>query len=173
MAPRKARQIAPGLHRVPSRDDAMDSMMNKNVNWIGPRFFAFYAIGLVGFELLVRMLLVTPGLVTWEQGLTMVHAGHGVVNFFVMHYLQGTPGELQDQGDYSGLSWWEQLDDGTAWTAAHKVLILIPMVLFLVTSHLTKYQVPHLIVNLAVLALCVVPKLPQLNRIRFGRADDE
>ena len=150
----------------------MESVVNKNVNWIGPRFFMFYAIGLVGFELLVRMLLVTPGFLTWEQGLTIVHAGHGIVNFFVMHYLQGTPGELQDQGDYSGLSWWEQLDDGTAWTASHKILILIPIVLFLVTSHLTQYESSYLAVNLVVLLLCVVPKLPQLNRVRMGSVEE-
>lgn len=173
MPPKKSRAVAPGLHRVPSRDDAMESLMNKNVNWIGPRFFVFYAVGLILIEWIVRTLLVLPGVMSRDVSLTAVHVGHGIVNFFVMHYLVGTPGELQDQGDYSGLSWWEQLDDGRDWTNAHKALITIPIVLFLVTSHLTGYEEHHLLVNILALALCVVPKMPQLNRVRLGSVGPE
>jgi heme-degrading monooxygenase HmoA len=163
----------PHLKRVVS-DGEVDAMSNKNVNWIGPRFFVFYAVIMVVYEFIVRVALVeTLHILTKAQGWTLVHATHGVINFVVMHYVTGTPGELQDQGEYSNLTWWEQLDDGTHWTTARKALMLIPIVLFLVTSHLTDYEIYHLAMNLAVLALVMIPKLPQLHRVRLVSVDED
>jgi hypothetical protein len=164
----------PSLHfkRVPSDGD-LDSLSNKNVNWIGPRFFAFYAFGVVVYEFLVRVVLVNMfHLLTQAQGWTLVHATHGLINFVVMHYVTGTPGELQDQGEYSNLTWWEQLDGGMQWTMAHKALMTIPLVLFLVTSHLTEYELSHLILNATILALVIIPKLPVLHRVRLVSVDE-
>ena len=107
------------------------------------------------------------------QGFTFVHACHGVVNFVIMHYMAGTPGELQDQGEYNKLTWWEQLDDGNQWTFARKLFIIIPIVLFLFTSHLTDYEPTYLVINLAVLALVLIPKPPQFHRVRLVSAHEE
>lgn len=161
----------PHLVRVAS-DGEVDAMSNKNVNWIGPKFFAFYAIMMVVYEFVVRVLLVEPNIITQAQGWTVVHATHGIINFIVMHYITGTPGELGDQGEYSNLTWWEQLDDGTEWTMARKALMSLPIILFLVTSHLTNYDPTHLVINAAVLALVVIPKLPQLHRVRIVSVDE-
>ena len=162
----------PHLIRVAS-DGEVDAMSNKNVNWIGPRFFVFYAVVMVVYEFLVRIVLVETHMITQAQGWTLVHATHGVISFVVMHYVTGTPGELQDQGEYQNLTWWEQLDDGLEWTTARKALMTIPIVLFLVTSHLTGYEINHLIINLAVLILVLVPKMPQLHRVRLVSVDDD
>jgi ORMDL family len=163
----------PHLKRVAS-DGEVDAMSNKNVNWIGPRFFVFYAAIMVVYEFLVRVFLVeTFQMISQAHAWTLVHATHGIISFVVMHYVTGTPGELQDQGEYSNLTWWEQLDDGTEWTMARKALMTIPIVLFLITSHLTHYEVYHLAMNLAVLALVIIPKLPQFHRVRLVSVDDE
>jgi len=163
----------PHLVRVKS-DGEVDALSNKNVNWIGPRFFVFYAAIMVVYEFLVRVFLVESShVLTTAQAWTVVHATHGIINFFVMHYITGTPGELQDQGEYNNLTWWEQLDDGTSWTNSRKALMLIPIVLFLITSHMTGYELSHLVINLAVLALVVIPKLPQLHRVRIVSIDED
>lgn len=164
----------PHLQRMASDDSNMDAISNKNVNWIGPKFFLFYAGMMVACDWLVRLFLVdTTRILNSAQGFTLVHACHGVVNFVVMHYFAGTPGELQDQGEYLKLTWWEQLDDGTQWTFARKMLIIIPIVLFLFTSHLTEYEPAYLALNLAVLALVLIPKLPQFHRVRLVSVDEE
>ena len=162
------------LVRVPSDGDGeVDAMSNKNVNWIGSRFFVFYAVVMVVYEFLVRVFLVETHVVSQAQGWTLVHATHGIISFIVMHYVTGTPGELQDQGEYNSLTWWEQLDDGMDWTMSRKALMTIPIVLFLVTSHLTGYELYHLAINTAVLVLVIVPKLPQFHRVRLVSVDDE
>ena len=161
----------PHLVRVVS-DGEVDAMSNKNVNWVGPHFFLFYAVMLVVYEFVVRVLLVESHIISQEWGWTFVHASHGIINFFVMHYITGTPGELGDQGEYSNLTWWEQLDDGTEWTLARKVLMSLPIILFLVTSHWTNYDLTHLAINATVLAIVVIPKLPQAHRVRIVSVDE-
>lgn len=120
------------------------------------------------FEWAVRITFVSTGMLTPTQGYTTVHCVHGIVNFFVMHYTTGSPGELGDQGEFNEYTWWEQLDDGVPWTPSRKVLMSIPIILFLVTSHLTNYDELHLVMNLTVLCLALIPKLPQLHRVRLG-----
>jgi len=164
----------PLLHRVHSDGQSLDATTNLNVNWVGPQFFVFYALTMAAFEWAVRIVLVgTLHMLTPAQGWTTVHAVHGLIHFFVMHYVTGTPSELGDQGEYFQLTWWEQLDDGVSWTTPKKALMLICLVLFLVTEHMTQYEPYNLAINLGVLALVLVPKLPQLHRVRLGSNVDD
>jgi hypothetical protein len=169
----KSKQTATGIrslhHRVASDGDSLDAIANINVNWVGPRFFLFYALCMAAFEWAVRVALVeTLHIFTSSQGWTTVHAVHGIINFLVMHYISGTPSELGDQGEYFQLTWWEQLEDGVPWTTTKKALMLICLVLFLVTAHMTQYELHHLVINLGILVLVIVPKLPLLHRVRLG-----
>jgi len=84
-----------------------------------------------------------------------------------MHYVTGMPADL-DNDEFFELSWWEQLDDGVAWTSMKRNLIIFPVVLFLVVSHITEYQSHFLIINLAVLGLVLVPKMPSFYRVRLN-----
>jgi len=165
--------MPPLLHRVASDGASLDAMANYNVNWVGPRFFIFYALCMTAFEWAVREVFVgTFHIFTPSQGWTTVHTCHGIINFLVMHYISGTPTELGDQGEYFQLTWWEQLEDGVPWTTTKKSLMLICLVLFLVTAHMTQYELHHLAINLGILALVIIPKLPQLHRVRLGSVEE-
>lgn len=163
----------PHLVRLDSNINEGEAISNKNVNWIGPRFFVFFALVMVVFEFLIRLLLVqTLNVVTQEQGWTLAHAFCGVVNFVVMHYVSGTPGELQDGGEFATFTWWEQLDDGVQWTLNRKLWMLAEIIFFLITSYLTEYEPRHLAVNVGVLLLVMIPKLPQSHRVRIVSEDE-
>jgi hypothetical protein len=140
--------------------------VNKNVNWVGKRFAAFYVAVLVVGAYAAQVLLVdATGLLTREGALTFVNVVHGLINFTVMHYVTGAPAEL-DTDEYYLLTWWEQLDDGVPWTDKKRNLITLPVVLFLLVSHASGYKSTFLAINLAVLALVTVPKLPQFYKVR-------
>jgi MFS superfamily sulfate permease-like transporter len=129
---------------------------------------------MIVFEWVVRIVLVQAlALLSQDQGWTLVHLVHGVINFVFMHYVSGTSMELVDIGEFSTFTWWEQLDDGVQWTPARKAVMLIEIVLFLFTSYLTDYHPGHLLVNLAVFLLVMVPKLPQSHRLRVVSSDEE
>jgi membrane associated rhomboid family serine protease len=46
-------------------------------------------------------------------------------------------------------------------------LLVVPVLLFLVSMHFTHYDVAHLAVNIATLAVLIVPKLPEMHEMRF------
>jgi hypothetical protein len=47
---------------------------------------------------------------------------------YVFHWLKGSPDEFS-QGEYNGLTLWEQIDGGIPWTQAKKVFFLVPTIL--------------------------------------------
>ena len=138
--------------------------INKNVNWIGKRFYVFYTFVILAGAFIVYFFFARPGIVTFYQGCTIVHVGHGLISFAMMHLFQGAPGELRDQGEYHDMSWWEQLEGGLPWTLHKKILMLVPLLLFLFVSHLTAYSGSHLLINASILALVMVPKLRAVHR---------
>lgn len=77
----------------------------------------------------------------------------------MFHYVRGVPFEF-NAGAYDNLNMWEQIDDGAQYTPAKKFLLSVPIVLFLLSTHYTHYDLAYFIINfLAVLAV-VIPKLP-------------
>lgn len=93
-----------------------------------------------------------------------------------MHYLTGAPGELGDQGEYYGLAWWDQLDDGVAWTTRKRALMVVPVVMFLIflfESDNTGYDPLLVVVNIFALCLVLIPKLPIYNQMRAPYRDDK
>ena len=50
------------------------------------------------------------------------------VSFIAFHWEMGTP-FWEDQGTYSDLSFWEQLDGGRPWTPTRKFLMVVPVIL--------------------------------------------
>eukprot|EP00514_Thraustochytrium_sp_LLF1b_P002781 CAMPEP_0184510136 /NCGR_PEP_ID=MMETSP0198_2-20121128/1650_1 /TAXON_ID=1112570 /ORGANISM="Thraustochytrium sp., Strain LLF1b" /LENGTH=159 /DNA_ID=CAMNT_0026900001 /DNA_START=82 /DNA_END=557 /DNA_ORIENTATION=+ len=137
--------------------DQAGHYVNKNVNWVGSRFYVFYIFMIVVGAYATHLTLVGSVLTT-DQGWTLVNVVHGLVNFTVMHYVTGVPADL-DKDEFYLLTWWEQLDDGLPWTPKKRNLTLIPVILFLWISHVTLYNLSYLFVNLAVLALVLVPKV--------------
>lgn len=53
---------------------------------------------------------------------------HKQVTYRFFHWKKGTP-FAEDQGQYSMLTWWEQVDDGRQLTRNRKFLTVVPVVL--------------------------------------------
>lgn len=151
------------LWSVPQDDSG--HYVNKNVNWVGKRFYVFYVFVLLVASYVCHVLLVDR-LLTWDQAWTLVNVVHGIINFTVMHYFTGVPADL-DNDEFHQLTWWEQLDDGVAWTSKKRNLIVISVLLFLIVSQLTEYKLRYLFLNVVVLGIVIVPKLPQFYRVRL------
>ncbi|GBG24696.1 Protein ORM1 [Hondaea fermentalgiana] len=143
-----------------------DHYINKNVNWVGKRFYVFYVFVIFVGAYLANVVLGTTVLNSFQVW-TLVHVIHGIINFTVMHYVTGVPADL-DNDEFHELSWWEQLDDGVAWTPMKRNLMIIPVVLFLVVAYFTEYDPMYLALNLCVLALVLLPKMPQFYRVRLN-----
>jgi hypothetical protein len=88
------------------------------------------------------------------------------ISFIGLHWNRDTP-FWGDQGEHIEETVWEQIDNGVPWTATRKFLIIVPVVLFMVSAHVSLYQPIHLAINLAVLAILLVAKLPELHGVRI------
>jgi hypothetical protein len=66
--------------------------------------------------------LFTPG-DCW----TATNVAHGLVTFIIFHWIKGSPDE-STQGEYNGLTLYEQIDAGVPWTTSKKFLMLVPTV---------------------------------------------
>lgn len=51
------------------------------------------------------------------------------MTFFFFHWLIGTPFDI-NQGEYSALTLWEQIDDGQQFTPTRKFLTAFPIILY-------------------------------------------
>lgn len=80
-------------------------------------------------------------------------------SYLMFHYVRGVPFEF-NSGAFDNLNMWEQIDNGAQYTPTKKFLLSVPIVLFLLSTHYTHYDLAYFIINfLAVLAV-VIPKLP-------------
>lgn len=67
------------------------------------------------------------------------------------------------------MTFWEQLDYGSQFTPTKKYLTIFPILLFLMSTHYTHYDLWMFAVNLGVLLVNLVAKLPAMDRVRiFG-----
>jgi len=134
---------------------------NPNTDFIGGRgFWLWYFISLVLFQIFLGVLL---DLLPWTSSAyvwSVLHIGHALVTFFMMHYVTGLPFWVPDsQGKYDGQTFWEQIDNGRQFTSNRKVLSLIPVALFLLSTMETGWSAPLMFFNFFV--LCVVALLPK------------
>ncbi len=82
--------------------------------------------------------------------------------------MKGSPDD-NSMGDYRELTFYEQIDEGHAWTGNKKFLIVLPTVLLMLASVTTDYDVKHLMINIPVWVVLTLAKLPELHRVRiFG-----
>jgi hypothetical protein len=51
------------------------------------------------------------------------------ITYHFFHWKKGTPFAADDQGIYSRLTWWEQMDNGQQLTRNRKFLTVVPVVL--------------------------------------------
>ena len=83
-------------------------------------------------------------------------------SYIMFHWVRVVPFDF-NSGAYDNLNMWEQIDDGAQYTPAKKFLLSVPIVLFLLSTHYTHYDLTYFTINfLAVLAV-VIPKLPSVS----------
>lgn len=110
---------------------------------------------------------IMPG-VSQETSWTLTNISYMAGSYLMFHYVRGVPFEF-NAGAYDNLNMWEQIDDGAQYTPAKKFLLSVPIMLFLLSTHYTHYDLTYFTINfLAVLAV-VIPKLPFVSRGALGQ----
>merc|ERR1711964_374551 len=87
--------------------------------------------------------------------------------FSHFHWVRGVPFEF-NAGAYDNLNMWEQIDNGAQYTPAKKFLLSVPIVLFLLSTHYTHYDLTYFTINFLAVLGVVIPKLPYSHRTRVG-----
>jgi ORMDL family len=139
---------------------------NPNVEWVyGKGAWFIYIFVLTVPRFLLSLVMSVP--MSW----TVVHLVHNVATFIMFHWVKGNPfsGLHNAQGKYDKLTFWEQLDSGTQYTPTRKFLTLVPVLLFITTTHYTNYDFWFFLFNVATFAPVIIGKFAQMHRIRlFG-----
>ena len=148
-------------HRSSEVEWAKTQTTNKNVEWLNATGAWTFIVTLILLTWLVLSLVVDAGM-AW----TYVHLLHGVVTYYLLHWNKGSPIEM-DQGKYDSLTFWEQLDDGVQNTSNRKFFTIVPVVLFFLASHGTDFGRQPLGLNVIVLMVLLVAKLPSLHKVRI------
>ena len=81
----------------------------------------------------------------------------------MFHWVRGVPFEF-NAGAYDNLNMWEQIDNGAQYTPAKKFLLSVPIVLFLLSTHYTHYDLTYFTINFLAVLGVVIPKLPYVGR---------
>lgn len=148
----------PGRHRR----TVSEVDVNKNVTWLNhASVWAWYLALILGLWLGISALLDDAGL-AW----TYVHLIHGVATYYLLHWTKGSPC-TEDQGKYDYLTFWEQVDGQAYGTWNRKLFTAVPVVLFVLATHGTDFRKQPLGLNLIVVIVLLVAKLPALHKVRF------
>lgn len=145
----------------------MQADTNKNVNHFNsPWSKIAYVCGILLFRAaafaFVPKSLAGADAIEW----TATNVVHGVIAFCALHWVRGSP-IWEDQGEFIEKTAWEQIDNGVPWTDTRKFLILTPVILFGVSWYLTAYNAAQLLLNVTVVLVQVVAKLPELHGVRL------
>lgn len=97
--------------------------------------------------------------ISQETSWTLVNTTYMFSSYLMFHYVRGVPFEF-NAGAYDNLNMWEQIDNGDQYTPAKKFLLAVPICLFLVSTHYTRYGLGYFMVNFLATVAVVVPKLP-------------
>jgi hypothetical protein len=109
------------------------------------------------------LLDIIPGM-TQETSWTMVNLSYVAATYLMFHYVRGVPFDF-NSGAFDNLNMWEQIDNGDQYTPAKKFLLSVPILLFLISTHFTHYDLTYFIVNVLATIAAVVPKLPSVRSL--------
>jgi hypothetical protein len=104
---------------------------------------------------------IVPG-VTQEVSWTLTNIIYMFGSYLMFHWVRGVPFEF-NAGAYDNLNMWEQIDNGDQYTPAKKFLLSVPIMLFLLSTHYTHYDLTYFIINFLALMAVVIPKLPWVS----------
>ncbi|SCZ90177.1 BZ3500_MvSof-1268-A1-R1_Chr1-3g01821 [Microbotryum saponariae] len=128
-----------------------------------------WLIHVIGIIAGIVILDIIPG-TTPDLIWTIVNLGYLFISYIMFHYVQGVPFDMNNSGAYDSLTLWEQIDSGAQHTPAKKWLTTLPIALFLVSTHYTRYDSHPAFFTLNLVSLILVglaPKLPMFHRLRF------
>ncbi|SCU78916.1 LAME_0A06392g1_1 [Lachancea meyersii CBS 8951] len=137
---------------------------NMNASWVDQR--GAWAVHIVIIMLLKGFFKLLPG-ITNEWSWTLTNTTYVIGSYVMFHLVKGTPFDFNG-GAYDNLTMWEQINDGMLYTPSRKFLILVPIVLFLVSTHYSRYDLQLFLLNFSLTTfVAVVPKLPLTHRLRI------
>jgi len=149
-------------------DDQLDAaaMQNINADWVNYKgAWLIHIVLLVTGKILLDNVPGIPQDVSW----TIVLQGYFIICYIMFHYVEGTPFEANN-GALDRLTMWEQMDHGAHYTPTKKWLTSLPICLFLLSTHYSRYDRHPTLFTLnflSLLFLALAPKLPQMHRLRI------
>ncbi|KAI0371606.1 Orm1 type endoplasmic reticulum protein [Pilatotrama ljubarskyi] len=149
-----------------SLEEALDQSVYDNVNaeWVNRK--GAWLIHLVLIFAGKVVIDTIPGM-RQEISWTLVNLLYLGLSYLMFHYVTGIPFHSDLHGGvYDNLTLWEQIDEGAQYTPAKKWLLIMPITLFLASTHYTHYDPWLFAVNLTALILVLIPKLPAFHRYR-------
>jgi len=120
-----------------------------------------WAIHFVLIALLKIIFDIVPN-ISQETSWTLTNISYMAGSFLMFHWVRGVPFEF-NAGAYDNLNMWEQIDSGDQYTPAKKFLLSVPIILFLVSTHYTHYDITYFMINFMATLAVVVPKLPAVS----------
>ena len=99
-----------------------------------------------------------------ETSWTLTNVVYMFGSFLMFHWVRGVPFEF-NAGAYDNLNMWEQIDSGDQYTPTKKFLLSVPILLFLVSTHYTHYDLTYFMINFLATLAVVVPKLPAVSSL--------
>ena len=108
---------------------------------------------------------IIPG-VSQETSWTLTNISYMFGSFLMFHWVRGIPFEF-NAGAYDNLNMWEQIDNGDQYTPTKKFLLCVPIVLFLLSTHYTHYDLTYFTINVLATLGVVIPKLPFVRVFHF------
>lgn len=148
------------------------ALPNLNANWVNAK--GAWGIHIVLIACLKILFDIMPG-VSQETSWTLTNISYMFGSFLMFHWVRGVPFEF-NSGAYDNLNMWEQIDNGAQYTPAKKFLLSVPIVLFLLSTHYTHYDLTYFTINFMAVLAVVIPKLPYSHRTRvglFSQPDDD
>ncbi|KAJ5522261.1 hypothetical protein N7527_006376 [Penicillium freii] len=144
------------------------ALPNLNANWVNAK--GAWTIHFVCIAALKIFYDIIPG-VSQETSWTLTNISYMFGSFLMFHWVRGIPFEF-NAGAYDNLNMWEQIDNGDQYTPAKKFLLCVPIVLFLLSTHYTHFDLTHFTINFLATLGVVIPKLPFSHRLRIGLFSD-
>ncbi|KAL7282663.1 Orm1 type endoplasmic reticulum protein [Trametes coccinea BRFM310] len=156
-----------------SQEETLDQSMYDNVNaeWVNRKgAWLIHPVLIFAGKVVIDTI---PGM-RQEISWTLVNLLYLGLSYLMFHYVTGIPFHSDLHGGvYDNLTLWEQIDEGAQYTPAKKWLFIVPITLFLASTHYTHYDPWLFAVNLTALIFVLIPKLPFFHRYRVRFMVDE
>ncbi|KAF2812055.1 Orm1 type endoplasmic reticulum protein [Mytilinidion resinicola] len=137
---------------------------NLNANWVNAK--GAWAIHVVLIIIAKILFDIVPSM-SQETSWTLTNISYMFGSYLMFHYVRGVPFDF-NAGAYDNLNMWEQMDNGDQYTPAKKFLLSVPILLFLISTHFTHYNLTYFVINFLATVAVVLPKLPAAHRLRMG-----